>query len=146
MKEPGHLATTKIDVLREWFGGERYARDYEFIDASFGAQAEAVARFCARVEAAVRAAALEEAMECANMYDGPVARSIADDIENLSPSAAAEITALRARVAVLEGALAWVDTWVSNPSGSYSVEALNGLFGMTRDRLAALAGEKHGQS
>lgn len=33
---------------------------------------------------------------------------------------------------------AWVDTWVSNPAGAYSVHALIGLFAMTRDRLFAL--------
>lgn len=32
----------------------------------------------------------------------------------------------------------WVDTWVSNPAGSYSVYALDGLFGMARDRLALI--------
>lgn len=32
----------------------------------------------------------------------------------------------------------WVDTWVSNPAASYSTAALDGLFGMTRDRLASL--------
>jgi hypothetical protein len=34
---------------------------------------------------------------------------------------------------------AWIETWVSNPAGGYSTAALDGLFGMTRDRLAALA-------
>lgn len=34
----------------------------------------------------------------------------------------------------------WVDTWVSNPVTSYSVYALDGLFGMTRDRIAAVMG------
>lgn len=32
----------------------------------------------------------------------------------------------------------WVGTWVSNPVGSYSVHALDGLFRMTRDKIAAL--------
>jgi hypothetical protein len=32
----------------------------------------------------------------------------------------------------------WVDSWVSHPVGSYSVAALDGLFGMTRDKIAAL--------
>jgi anti-sigma factor RsiW len=36
----------------------------------------------------------------------------------------------------------WVDTWVSNPVGSYSVAALDGLFAMTRDRIAALTDEQ----
>lgn len=35
-------------------------------------------------------------------------------------------------------AIQWVETWVSNPVGSYSVHALDGLFGMTRDKIAAL--------
>ncbi len=33
----------------------------------------------------------------------------------------------------------WVDSWVSNPVGAYSVAALDGLFSMTRDRLAVIA-------
>lgn len=32
----------------------------------------------------------------------------------------------------------WVDSWVSNPVGSYSVAALDGLFGMTRDQIERL--------
>lgn len=34
-----------IEVLREWFGAERYARDYEFLDANYRKEAEAVARY-----------------------------------------------------------------------------------------------------
>ena len=33
---------------------------------------------------------------------------------------------------------AWVETWVANPVTAYSVQALDGLFAMTRDRLAAI--------
>jgi hypothetical protein len=33
---------TSIDILREWFGGERYARDYEYLDANYGRQAQQV--------------------------------------------------------------------------------------------------------
>lgn len=32
----------------------------------------------------------------------------------------------------------WIDTWVSNSASSYSTAALDGLFGMARDRLALL--------
>lgn len=32
----------------------------------------------------------------------------------------------------------WVETWVSNPAASYSTAALDGLFGLTRDKIAAL--------
>ncbi len=34
--------------------------------------------------------------------------------------------------------LDWVESWVSNPVGGYSVHALDGLFGMTRDKIATL--------
>ncbi|SDQ98419.1 hypothetical protein SAMN05519103_00306 [Rhizobiales bacterium GAS113] len=37
----------------------------------------------------------------------------------------------------LREALSFVETWICNPAGSYSVAALDGLFGMTRDRIAA---------
>lgn len=36
----------------------------------------------------------------------------------------------------------WVETWVSNPASSYSTDALDGLFGMARDRLAAVISEE----
>lgn len=35
--------------------------------------------------------------------------------------------------------VAWVDTWVSNPVGSYSHPALAGLFSQTREKIALLA-------
>lgn len=40
-------ALTWIDVLREWFDGDRYARDYEYLDANFGEQAKRVAAYIA---------------------------------------------------------------------------------------------------
>ena len=42
--------------------------------------------------------------------------------------------ALRAQ----EEVIGWVDSWVSNPIGGYSVAALDGLFAMTRDKIAAI--------
>ena len=33
----------------------------------------------------------------------------------------------------------WVESWVSHPVGAYSVSALDGLFGMTRDKIAAIS-------
>ena len=42
------------------------------------------------------------------------------------------------RVAELEFVLGWVETWVSNPASTYSTDALNGLFGMTLDKISAL--------
>jgi hypothetical protein len=35
----------------------------------------------------------------------------------------------------------WVETWVSNPVGAYSTMALDGLFGVARNKLAALPRE-----
>lgn len=40
----------------------------------------------------------------------------------------------------------WIDTWVSNPASSYSTDALQGLFGMTRDRIALLSQPRDGAS
>ncbi len=34
--------------------------------------------------------------------------------------------------------VSWIDTWISNPARAYSHDALEGLFGMTRDRMPAL--------
>jgi hypothetical protein len=51
-------------------------------------------------------------------------RAILSDREN-------EITRLRTFVG-------WVDSWVSNPVGSYSTVGLEGLFALTRDKLAEL--------
>ncbi|TPN03845.1 hypothetical protein FJ973_29835 [Mesorhizobium sp. B2-1-3] len=39
--------TTTTDILREWFGGERYARDHEYLDANFGKQAGQVVDYLA---------------------------------------------------------------------------------------------------
>lgn len=47
-------------------------------------------------------------------------------------------TRCRAERDELQAFADWVETWVSNPVGSYSVHALDGLFAMTRDKLAAL--------
>lgn len=35
--------------------------------------------------------------------------------------------------------VSWVDTWVSNPASAYSINATEGLFGMARDKIAALS-------
>jgi hypothetical protein len=45
---------------------------------------------------------------------------------------------LRAENERLREFVDWVDSWVSNPVSGYSVSALDGLFGMTRDRITAL--------
>jgi predicted nucleic acid-binding Zn-ribbon protein len=47
--------------------------------------------------------------------------------------------AAEAQLANVRDFVRWVDSWVSNPVGAYSVCALDGLFGMTRDKIAALA-------
>lgn len=48
------------------------------------------------------------------------------------------ISEKNAEIERLRDFVGWVDSWVSNPVGSYSVAALDGLFGMTRDKIAAL--------
>jgi hypothetical protein len=52
---------SKIDVLREWFGGDRYARDYEYIDANFSEQAQRVADYTAGIMSALDAPQVKEA-------------------------------------------------------------------------------------
>lgn len=39
----------------------------------------------------------------------------------------------------LRAFMGWVEAWASNPAASYSTAALDGLFGMTRDKIAALS-------
>jgi hypothetical protein len=41
-------------ILREWFGGDRYARDYEYLDANYGKQAQQVADWLNRTITAER--------------------------------------------------------------------------------------------
>ena len=42
------------------------------------------------------------------------------------------------RIRDLKSVVDWVDSWVSNPVGSYSVYSLDGLFRMTREKIADL--------
>lgn len=39
----------------------------------------------------------------------------------------------------LRSVVSWVDSWVSNPVGAYSVAALDGLFSQAREKIASLA-------
>lgn len=39
----------------------------------------------------------------------------------------------------------WIDTWISNPARAYSHDALEGLFGMTRDKISALTSAYRGK-
>jgi NTP pyrophosphatase (non-canonical NTP hydrolase) len=39
---PVGMKPTRDEIIREWVGGERYARDYEYCDANFGAQADRI--------------------------------------------------------------------------------------------------------
>lgn len=65
------------------------------------------------------------------------ALEVAKDQEARADSLAAELAQCRET-------LGWIDAWVSNPVGSYSVLALDGLFAMTRDRArTALKGTSH---
>ena len=56
-----------------------------------------------------------------------------------SKGVASNIDAGAKEIERLREFVSWVDTWVSNPASAYSTDALNGLFGMTRDKIAALA-------
>lgn len=58
--------------------------------------------------------------------------SSAEEVRNVM----AELVAALREASLLVG---WVETWASNPACSYSTAALDGLFGMTRDRIAALS-------
>ena len=58
------------------------------------------------------------------------------------PEAADEIERLRNQLGKARDFANWVDSWVSQPAGSYSVYALDGLFGMTRDKIAALSDDR----
>jgi hypothetical protein len=51
---------------------------------------------------------------------------------------AAEIKKLKHDISRLRQFVDWVDAWVSSPVNSYSLSALDGLFLMTRDGIAAL--------
>jgi len=56
----------------------------------------------------------------------------ADEMQKTAHEQAQEIERLREFVG-------WIDTWISNPARAYSHDALEGLFGMTRDKIAALS-------
>lgn len=45
---------------------------------------------------------------------------------------------LKSRIEELERVVGWVESWVENPVGAYSVYALDGLFRTTREKIAAL--------
>jgi hypothetical protein len=70
---------------------------------------------------------------------GRIADAILADETLLMRKHADEIERLRAQLASARKALDWVESWVHNPVGSYSVAALDGLFAMTRDRIAELS-------
>lgn len=64
-----------------------------------------------------------------------------DEVDGMSPAEAfhAGLRVGRAENERLREFVTWVDTWVSNPVGSYSVAALDGLFSVARDRIAELS-------
>lgn len=49
---------------------------------------------------------------------------------------AIELVEKDAEIRVLRDFVDWVETWTSSPIGSFSVSGLDGLFGMTRDKIA----------
>jgi hypothetical protein len=77
--------------------------------------------------------------EPAGPYADLAGETPVDWIQNAAEEAAAALEAAEARVKELEAMVSWVDVWVSNPAGSYSLHALDGLFAATRERIAALS-------
>ena len=69
---------------------------------------------------------------------GPVAQCDTAKQAAAIAEAFSENVRLTAENARLRSVVSYVDTWVSNPVSSYSVMALDGLFLLTRDRIAAL--------
>jgi hypothetical protein len=56
-----------------------------------------------------------------------------------------EIVLLRGQVEKQKACLNFVDAWVSQPVGAYSVYALDGLFRRTREHIAAATSTERGQ-
>lgn len=65
--------------------------------------------------------------------DDMVGMTRANFIQSADPTT---VLALIDEIERLRDVVGWVDSWVSNPAGSYSTAALDGLFAMTRDRIA----------
>lgn len=57
---------------------------------------------------------------------------------NVMDEAADEIARLRREKTALVGFVNWIETWATGCASAYSLHAIDGLFGMTRDRIAAL--------
>ncbi len=60
-----------------------------------------------------------------------------EELERQAERAHEAWLAAERRIEELESVIGWVDSWVSNPVGSYSVYALAGLFSATCDKIAA---------
>lgn len=56
---------------------------------------------------------------------------------NRAIAAEAQRDTLRQRLDEALGVINWIDAWISNPVGAYSVDALAGLFAQARDRIRA---------
>lgn len=69
-------------------------------------------------------------------YDEPTELDL---VYEMLHTAQAERDALIIERNALKAFAEWIATWVNSPAGAFSTDALDGLFGMTRDRLARLA-------
>lgn len=84
-------------------------------------------------------------VEAAGAYRVPLSAKMAraqvdlfSDMKTRAEKAEAALAAAQAERDRAVAALDYVDSWVSNPVGAYSVGALDGLFGLTRDKIAAI--------
>lgn len=68
-----------------------------------------------------------------------IARASPDEYTYLNSAARPVLRRAADKLEQAQAVIDWIDSWVSNPVGSYSVSALDGLFGMTRDKIATLS-------
>lgn len=106
----GTASVTRTDILREWFGGDRYARDYDYLDANFGEQADRVLTYLASTLTALAARAEKAAeAEAWERRAGEAIMGEAAAVERIT-TLEAENAALRARLEEADLDMGWVTT------------------------------------
>ena len=77
------------------------------------------------------------------MTDTPDLMAKLDDAIESAKALRAECDEWQRTATALAMFAGWVEGFVSQPVGAFSVDALNGIFAMTRDKLAALEAENY---